>query len=71
MHYGTDMGGTWPAIGFKVWGPNGWVASSHAAGSGRAEATFTATGDVKYSIQVYNYHHGVTAFYGIEAMAAE
>lgn len=71
MHYGTDMGGTWPAIGFKVWGPNGWVASSHAAGSGHAEATFTATGDVKYSIQVYNYHHGVTAFYGIEAMAAE
>lgn len=70
LHYGTDMGGTWPGIGFKVWGPNGWVASSHATGSGSAEAMFTASGDVKYTIQVYNYHHGVTAFYGIEAMAA-
>lgn len=71
MSYGTDMGGTWPAIGLKVWGPDGWVASSHPTGLGTAEATFMSPGNVKYIVEVYNYHSGVTAFYGLQAMTSE
>jgi len=70
LQFGTDMGGTWNGIGFKVWGPSGWVTDSHATGSGAAEASFTASGNVKYTIEVYNYHHGVTAFYSLQAMAS-
>jgi hypothetical protein len=70
LNYGTDMGGTWPGIGFKVWGPDGWVANSHSTGLGMAESTFTSTGDVKYTVEVYNYHPGVTAFYGLNSSTA-
>lgn len=67
LNYGTDVGGTWPGIGFKVWGPNGWVADCHSTGLGMCEATFTSTGDVKYTVEVFNYHPGVTAFYGLNS----
>ena len=43
---------------------------SSASGSGMAEAWFTAIGNVMNTVEVCSDHHGVTAFYGIEAKGA-
>jgi len=69
MVYGTDPGGSWKGVGFKVWGPDGQVA----AGEGELHdtttktATFTADAAGEYTVQVYNYHPGVVLFYSLTA----
>ena len=61
-----DAGGSWPAVGFNVWGPGDkWVAASHAVDNNTAEATFTADGNVMYLVQPYNYHQGVGILYNL------
>jgi hypothetical protein len=67
MTAGTDWGGTWPGVGFDVWGPGGRVASGKWTSHNVVEATFTATGNVVYLVQPYNYHHGLTLFYTLES----
>lgn len=69
MTIGTDRGGNWPGVGFDVWGPSGHVARGSWVDNDTLSATFTANGDVVYLIQPYNYHHGLTLFYSLEAMA--
>ena len=65
MSRGLDVGGNWPAVGFHVWGPSGLVASSSMTHDSPASATFTATMDGTYTVQMYNYHHGHTMFYAL------
>jgi hypothetical protein len=69
MVYGTPVGGTWTGVGFKVWGPEGLVAVGDAPDLHNANektATFTAESTGPYTIQVYNYHHGLVLFYSLE-----
>jgi len=72
MSRGLDVGGNWPAVGFKVWGPNGLVARSTFSYGSPAAASFTAAADDVYTVQIYNYHHGRTLFYAlsVEEVAA-
>jgi len=72
MTVGTDRGGQWNGVGFDVWGPGGeHIASGKHTAFNVIEATFTADGNVVYLIQPYNYHHGLTAFYSLEASLAD
>jgi hypothetical protein len=78
MTYGTPSGGMWPGVGFKVWGPDGLVATGAKPSKHDADtktATFTADTTGTYTVQVYNYHHGLVVFYSLEveeeAAAAE
>jgi hypothetical protein len=70
MSFTMDAGGTWPAVNFKVWGPNGGVvAVGVPAQHGNVRtANFTAPADGTYTIDVYNYHPGHTAYYTITAL---
>jgi len=71
MVYASPNGGTWPGVGFKVWGPDGLVAQSMTEEfSSVATASFTAEGNNKYYIQVFNYHGGVPVFYSLEVKPA-
>ncbi len=67
MTYGLDRGGEWKSVGFHVWCPSGWAASGRKVTWETKQATFTAAEDGVCGIQVYNYHHGVTLFYSLEA----
>lgn len=65
MTRGMDAGGNWPSVGFHVWSPNGLVTSSSMSHGSNATASFTATMDGTYTVQMYNYHHGMTMFYAL------
>jgi hypothetical protein len=71
MDFASPNGGTWPGVGFKVWGPDGLVAESQADEPGQARATFTAGGDDKYYVEAYNYHSGVPIFYALSVKPAQ
>jgi hypothetical protein len=71
LSFASPNGGNWPGVGFTVWGPNGQVAASSMTDPHHASATFTADGNVKYTIQVYNYHPGVPVFYHLDVAAAQ
>lgn len=70
MSFTMDAGGTWPAVNFKVWGPHGGVVAEGVAsqhGNVRT-ADFVAPMDGTYTVDVYNYHPGHTAYYTITGM---
>ena len=69
--FASPNGGTWPGVGFNVWGPDGLVATSDVTEPGVAEATFTAGGNDKYYVEVYNYHGGVPIFYALDVKPAQ
>jgi len=74
MTYGTSAGGMWPGIGFRVYGPEGLVATGAKPdlfNNDTYSATFTAGETAQYKVQVYNYIHGLMLFYSLEAMASE
>jgi hypothetical protein len=72
MTVGLDWGGTWPGVGFDVWGPGGHrIARGTWTDQDTVSASFTADGNVVYLIKVHNYHHGLTAFYSLDAKAAQ
>lgn len=67
----SPNGGSWPAVGFGVFGPTGQVAAASVDASGMASTSFTATGNDKYTVSVYNYHTGVPMFYHLEVKEAK
>jgi hypothetical protein len=67
----SPNGGSWPGVGFEVYGPTGLVASASVDSAGMASTSFTATGNDKYTVAVYNYHAGVPIFYHLEVKAAQ
>ncbi len=73
LTYGAHGGGEhWNGVGFNVWGPDyAWVAQGKQADFNQLTASFTADGDVVYMIQVYNYNHGITISYTLEAAPIE
>jgi hypothetical protein len=58
-------------VGTDAGGPSGMVAQGTWMDNDTVSATFTADGNVVYLIQPYNYHHGLMAFYSLEAAAAQ
>ncbi len=66
MTNGLGVGGNWNGVGFKVWGPNGLVATSTTMHGAPDSVTFTADMDGTYQVQVYNYHHGETLYYAFD-----
>jgi hypothetical protein len=68
MTYWLDAGGNWPAVGFTVWGPDGVVAQSKSMYGAPAEADFIAPMDGKYTLDVYNYHPGITLYYTLSGV---
>jgi hypothetical protein len=70
MTVGLDRGGAWPGVGFDVWGPGGKrIAQGMWTDADTVAASFTADGNVVYLIKVHNYHHGLTAWYSLDAKA--
>jgi hypothetical protein len=68
MNYHFDVGGDWPAVGFTVWGPDGVVAMGKHMYGTPAEATFVAPDDAKYTVDVYNYHPGLTLYWNLQGL---
>ncbi|MFN2251920.1 MAG: hypothetical protein ACK2UL_08380 [Anaerolineae bacterium] len=70
MSYAMDVGGTWPAVNFKVWGPSGGVVAAGVPSQHGNLRTvdFVAPEDGVYTVDVYNYHSGHTAYYTITGM---
>ncbi len=64
MTYASPNGGTWPGVGFNVWGLSGLVATGATDGV-QSTASFTADGNDMYTVEVYNYHPGVPIFYAL------
>lgn len=64
--FASPNGGTWPGVGFKVWGPDGLVTTGKSGSPGMVSAKFTPGGDDKYYVEVYNYHGGVPVFYSLD-----
>ena len=70
MSYVMDAGGTWPAVNFKIWGPGGGVVAEGVPSQhgNLRTADFVAPSDGTYTVDVYNYHAGHTAYYTITGM---
>ena len=70
MHYMMDVGGTWPAVGFQIWGPDGSVVATgkHRQHGPYVGATFVPAMAGTYTVDVYNYHPGHTMGYTITGM---
>jgi hypothetical protein len=71
LQTGSPNGGSWPGTGLEVYGPDGLVTSAGADNTGAASAQFTAGGDDKYYVVVYNYHAGVPIFYHLGVKPAQ
>ena len=70
MTYNMDVGGTWPSVGFDIWGPGGSVVASGVKeqhGNNFA-VNFSAPMDGTYTVDVYNYHPGRMMYYTITGM---
>lgn len=69
MAYQMDVGGSWPGVGFTIYGPDGWsMSGKHDMHRNGVTASFTAPADGTYKVQIYNYHPGRLMYYWVSGL---